>query len=276
MRANGAISEGSVPEVLTVENEASSEIDLLELFYRMLEKVWYIVAAATAAALIAGVYSLFIATPVYEATAKLYVLGSKDSVVNLQDLQIGSQVANDYLEIFKIWEVHQDVIQTLGLPYSEKELTDMLTVTNPTGTRVLHITIRSNDPQEAQQIANTFAAVAQKRIKETMRTDEPTNFSEAVIPITPISPNKTRNILIGGLVGLLVSMGIIFVMFVMDDKLKSSDDLTKYVGIATLAVMPMLGSVHDKGYYTRSRPQSSPSSRKVIRKDQTKKGNLSA
>jgi capsular polysaccharide biosynthesis protein len=231
--------------------EAESEIDLVELFYRILEKVWYIVAAAVAVAAIAGVHSQFFATPMYEATSKLYVLSSKDSVVNLADLQIGSQLTNDYQEIFKVWEVNAEVLQRLGLEdtYTLKDLQAMLTIGNPTNTRILYITVKSDDPQEAVDIADAFAGAAQRGIKDRMGTDEPMLLSNARLPTSPFSPNKTRNILLGGIIGAMLAMGIIFLRFIMDDKLKSADDLARYVGIPTLAVVPMLGAHSGHGGY---------------------------
>ena len=75
--------------------------------------------------------SLFILTPKYEATAKLYVMSRTDSAVNISDLQIGSYLTSDYQEVFKTWEVHEQVLQNLGLDYDYEQLEEMLTVTNP-------------------------------------------------------------------------------------------------------------------------------------------------
>ena len=242
--------ERKPPEPVVVNPVDDTEIDLVELFYRMLEKAWWIVAAAVAAAVIAGAYSFFFAKEMYESTAILYVLTSKDSVVNLQDLQIGSQLTNDYIELFNVRELNEQVLSELGLEskYASVEvLRKTLTVGNPANTRHLRITARADNRAEAKDIANTYARKAQRYIQEKMKTEEPTELSIAIEGDKPVSPNKTRNTLLGGIVGAFIAMGVIFLLFVMDDKIKSTDDLAKYAGLPTLAVVPMLGIDSDKG-----------------------------
>ena len=221
--------------------EEEREIDLMELLYRLIEKLKYIVLSAVLCALIAGVYSFFVVVPMYQATAKLYVINSKDSALNLSDLQIGSFLTSDYQEIFKTWEVHEMVIQELGLDYTYGKLSGMLSVSNPPSTRILNITATSADPVEATDIANTYAKVAKKFISTTMDTAEPNVLSIALKPTTPVSPNKTMNVLLGFMLGALLAIGIITVQFVLDDKIKTADDIQRYAGLPNLAMVPVLG-----------------------------------
>lgn len=93
--------------------------------------------------------------------------------------------------------MHERVIQKLGLPYDYREIRDMLDVTNPHDTRILYITITSPDPQEAKEIADTYADVAQEFIATTMDTKRPTLFEEALLPISPVSPSMVKNIMTG-------------------------------------------------------------------------------
>ncbi len=220
--------------------EAEHEIDLLELLYRMLEKLKYIVLSAVLCAAIAGAYSFFLATPIYQATAKLYVVNSKDSALNLADLQIGSYLTTDYQEVFKTWEVHEMVIQELGLRYNYRELESMLSIKNPANTRILNITVTSKDPTEATNLANVYAKIAKKYISTAMETEEPNVMSTALQPTTPISPNKTRNIALGFALGMLLAMGIIALQFILDDKIKTADDILRYANMPTLAVIPVM------------------------------------
>ncbi|MDR1262118.1 MAG: polysaccharide export protein [Oscillospiraceae bacterium] len=256
MRENkGGLAETELQQAVAlhdaVNQDAESEIDLLELFYRLMENIWYIVGAAVAAAVLVGIYSFFIAHPIYESTAKIYVI-TKDSALNLQDLQIGSQLTNDYQELFKVREVNEEVILRLGLPYTVDELGERITLSNPANTRILYIAARSEDPIEAMNIANSFSEIVRQTVKERFKSEEPTVLSEAQQSLIPISPNKTRNTLVGAVVGAFLAIGVIFLLFVMDDKLKSSDDLAKYIGLPTLAVMPMLGATHTHHPYYMS------------------------
>ena len=112
------------------------EINLVELLYRLIEK-WKIIALASLlGALIAAVYTFCFITPMYTATSKLYVVNTKDSAINLSDLQIGNYLASDYTEVFSNWHVHEMVLQRLGLDYTYSQLAGMVSVKNPKDTRI--------------------------------------------------------------------------------------------------------------------------------------------
>lgn len=223
------------------------EIDLLELFYYLLERAGYLFAAAVAGAVIMLGLSLFVLTPKYEATAKLYVVSSSDSAINLSDLQIGSYLTSDYQEVFTTWEVHEQVLQNLGLDYDYEELEEMLTIENPSDTRILHVTVTSEDPAEATAMANEYAKVAQRYIKETMSSDEPNIFSTALEPLEPESPKKLLNTALGFAGGLLLMAAVYVVRFLTDDKIKTSDKIAKYIGIPTLAIIPSVNQDKRQG-----------------------------
>lgn len=225
--------------------ETETEIDLIELFYRLLENAKYIILTALLCTLAAGVYTFAFQTPQYEATAKLYVMSPRDSAINLSDLQIGTYLKNDYQEVFKTWEVHEMVIKNLGLPYTYSKMQGMLSVTNPTDTRILYITITSGDPAEATSIANEYAAVAKKYISTTMSTEEPNILSVALQPTIPVGPNRTRNIMLGFLLGAILAIGVITARFVMDDKIKTADDIAKYADLPTLAIVPIMNEPNE-------------------------------
>lgn len=236
-------------ETIAEENE----LDLTELFYRLVEKWKLIVLTAVVGAVVMGIYSFMIADPVYEATSKLYVFNASDSVVNLSDFQIGTYLTADYQQVFETWEVHEMVMQNLGLNYTYAQMRDILTIANPSNTRILHITARHNDPQMAARLANEYADVAKRYISETMETDEPKVLSEALVPLNPVSPRKMVNLVMGFLVGAILMCGYVAVQFIMDDKIKSMDDVRKATGMATLAVVPYDEGVSRKNDKRRAR-----------------------
>lgn len=146
---------------------------------------------------------------------------------------------SDYIKVFKMWEVHEEVISNLNLPYSYKQMQQMLTVANDTGTRMLDITVTSPSPQEAMKIANEYAKVASQYIAETMSTDKPNIMSVALMPTNPVSPNKTRNVMLGALLGFALGAGFVTFRLITDDTYKTAEDIRKYTGFATLAVVPI-------------------------------------
>ncbi len=215
------------------------EIDLVELLYRLLEKIKWLILFAVIGALLAGVYTFRFVTPMYQSTAKLFILNSKDSVLNLSDLQIGSQLANDYIEVFSNWHVHELVMQRLGIEdKTYSELQSMVSVRNPSGTRIIYITVHSSDPQQAMQIANCYADVAREFIAARMGIEMPTIFEEARAADRPYSPSKTRNILIGFLLGGLLAAAVVVIQFIADDRVHTGEMIEKRLGLATLGLMP--------------------------------------
>ena len=222
------------------ENESGEiEVDLLELIYRLLENAKRIAAAAVVGALVFAIYSFAFAVPMYEATCRIYVTNASDSAINLSDLQIGSYLTADYREVFDTWEVHESVLQNLGLGYSYDELREMLTVSNPADTRILDVKVASADPREAANMANEYAKVARAYISRTMDTNEPTVLSSALVPEKPVRPRRLLNTVLGFLVGALVMAAATTAQFLLDDRIKTSDDIRRHTGMAALAVVPV-------------------------------------
>lgn len=240
-------------QVQAAENQ-EVEIDLLELFYHILDHWKPVALCLMLGALLVGGYTKLLMKPTYEATAKMYVLSSSDSVVNLSDLQLGSYLATDYIEVFKTHEVTGMVADSLGLPYTYDEMQRMLNITNPSGTRILNITITSQDPAEAAGMANKFMEVASQYVADVMITDKPTELSVTLVPEKPVGPSTVKNALLGGLAGLVLACGVLVVRFLMDDKVKSAEDITKATGLPILAEVPVFDLVNQgklSGAYVR-------------------------
>ena len=219
------------------ENE-EIEIDLLELFYVLRKKIAVILLAALAGTAVFGAYSFLIAKPVYESTAKIYILSQSTSLTSFADIQISSSLAKDYEEMIFSRPVVTQVAKNLNLDYEYEELKDKLSVTNPADTRVLSITCRSNDVREACDLANEFATVSKRSIADIMDTDEPTLFEKAVVNENPVKPEKLKNMLIGFLLGLIIACAIVIAQYMMNDSLKNEDDVERYLGLNTLASIP--------------------------------------
>ena len=225
-------------------DDDTMEIDLLALFFRFLEKIHWIILAALAGAAIAFVIVRFMVTPIYQATAKIYIVGS-DTTISLSDLQIGSNLAADYQEVFKNWHVHELVDKRLNLDYSYSKLAGMITITNPQSTHVLYVTVKSPDPEEAKIIADTYAQVAREFIATKMDMREPNIFEEAKLPDKPVTPKKTRDIVIGFALGALLAMAVIAIKFFSDDRIMTSEDITKVGNLATLGMVPLQDFEHN-------------------------------
>lgn len=230
------LSTATIPQA---QPEDVATIDLVELMYRLLAGWKMVICFAVAFAIAFGVYTTYFVTPLYQATSTIYVLSRRDSAINMSDLQIGTALTSDYIKVFQMWEVHEAVISNLNLPYSYSQMKNMLSVVNASDTRMLDITVTSPSPTEAAAIANEYAEVASQYIADTMATDKPNIMSTALVPSNPVSPNKTRNIMLGFLLGGILAAGIITVRMLINDTYKTSEDIRRYTGLVTLAVIPV-------------------------------------
>ncbi len=211
--------------------------DSVELIYLVLSKFKYILLSAVLCAVLVGTYVFFFMSPVYAATAKLYIMGQDSSSI-LADLQIGSYLTKDYQEVFQTWEVHEMVREELNLPYTYKDMQEMLTVTNPSDTRVLYITVKNTDPNLATNMANSYAKAAKKFIVETMDSEEPSTFSVALVPSTATGVSRTSYVAIGLLVGTALAVLVILLKELLDARPKTPEDISQSADIPTLAIIP--------------------------------------
>ena len=220
------------------QHEEVYEIDLLEVFYALKKKIVVIILAGIIGAGLAAAYSFLLAKPVYESTAKLYILSQSTSITSLADIQMSSSLAKDYEEMIYSRPVVMQVKKNLNLDYKYEDLKDMLKVENPTDTRCLNISCTSNDKEEARDMANEFARVSKRQIAQIMDTDEPTLFEKAVVNNDPVKPQKVKLIIIGFILGLLIACAIVIIRYMMNDSLKNEDDIERYLGLNTLASIP--------------------------------------
>ncbi len=213
-----------------------SGIDWVSILFRLLEKIHWIALAALIGAVLAWFCVTHFVTPVYQATSKIYIAGS-DTTISLSDLQLGSTLAVDYQEVFKIWHVHEMVDERLDLDYSYSQLEKMVSVSNPNGSHLLYIYVKSSDPEEAKLLADTYAEVVQDYIANKMELRKPQILEKARTPNLPISPNVNGTIARGALFGGLGIIIVFLFIFILDDRIRTGEDIAK------AADLPLFGTV---------------------------------
>ena len=218
-------------------NAAPKTIDLIGLMFYIIEKFWIVLLTALIAAGLFG-YRASQSVPTYSATAKLYIVNPNSASINITDLQLGTVLTLDYQEVFKTWEVHEMVREELNLPYSYEAMQSFISVYNPEDTRLLYITATYFDAQTAADIANAYAKAAKEFIINTMRGEEPSDFSIALVPSIARVQSKTSALIKGFLLGSVLAAGLLTLLFVLDDRPRTPEDINMYGGIPTLAVLP--------------------------------------
>lgn len=222
-------------------NNNEVEIDLKELFTVLMGKIWIILIVGIGLALIAFSISTFVLTPRYQSTTKIYILNQQDDSANItySDLQTGSQLTKDYMTLVISRPVIDQVITELSLDLSYESLVGMISTANPADTRILSITVEYPDPFVAKKIADAVREAAATHITTVMNIDQISLVEEANIPENSTSPNVNMNTMIGGVLGLMIAAFIVLIFHMTNDKIKTPDDVERYLGLSTLCSIPV-------------------------------------
>lgn len=221
------------------KDNASIEIDVLYLLRKLWSRKFFIIFIALVVGTVALLGSVFLIKPKYSSTTRIYVVSrSSDSSLTNQDLQAGSYLVNDYKEVITSSEVLSSVINQENLSLSTSELSSMISVSIPTDTRVISISVEDTDAQEAANIANTIREVAAEKIKSVTKVDDVTTLEAAEVASKPSSPNIKRNAVLGALVGGFLAIVGILVLEVLDDRVRRPEDVEEVLGMTLLGVVP--------------------------------------
>ncbi len=227
-------------EQQNLQNNDEIEIDVLELFHVLLDKIWVIILAGVVAALAVVAATILFITPQYQSTTKMYVLSKQDSnTLTSQDMQTSLSLTKDYAELIKSRTVTEGVITQLNLDMTHEQLLSKITVDSATDTRILSISVRDADPYVACEIANAIRDVAANHIKNVMDIDAVNVVETANIPENKISPSIKKNGLVGGVAGVAIAIAIILITYLSNDTIKTQEDVERYLGLSTLGTIPM-------------------------------------
>ena len=217
---------------------SSNQIDLLEYFLLLLSHWRAILLGMLAGAVLLGCYQVFFVTPTYRAEAEIYIT-SNDSVISLQDLQIGAALTEDYKEIITSRAVLKQVIEDLGLNVDYKGLARMISVSSPTNTHIIEISVTTTDMILSRDIANDLLNVSIDRIYQVVGTNEPNiiDFAEADA-VEDATPSFVRCVGIGALFGLVVVGAALLIMMISNTTLRTEDDVERWLRLPVLAAVP--------------------------------------
>ena len=221
-------------------NNDEIEIDLGEIFHLILSRLGVIILSGIILGVISIIGTMLFITPQYESTTKIMVLNKQDSnTLTSADMQTSTQLTQDYMELVSSRPVLEQVIAVLNLDMTTEELKNSITTENAAESRILTIGVENEDPKMAKEIADALRESVSIQITEIMEADAVNTIEEANLPTDPSSPSTMKNIAIGGLLGILIAAGIIILIFVLDDTIKTPDDVEYYLGLNTLTSIPI-------------------------------------
>ncbi|OQX93219.1 MAG: hypothetical protein B6I17_03755 [Tenericutes bacterium 4572_104] len=193
------------------------------------------------------IYTYVIVTPKYEANTSIIVaLNDQDESSDQTSLSVSLNLIGTYKEFLESNLVLESVLDDLtDLPedYTLANLQDDVSVKSSTSVLILRISVTNEDPVLATEIANKLVDNAIEIANDTdngfaLLQDKLAKFEEAKVPLNPSSPNKLLNIVISILLGGMLSLGIVFVKELFNNKFQSADEMEKYLGIKVIAAVP--------------------------------------
>lgn len=238
----------------SLENDT---IDLSEILGIFLRRIKLIIMFTIAVGVIAFLVSRFFITPLYTATASLYVNNTRKTVVdsiNSSDMQASQLLVLTYIEMIEsdnvltevaeeISEMYKDVLKE---PLDSDDIRDMLTASAKNDTEILAVYITSPDPQLSSDIANKIIEIAPDKIKDFVEASSVKTIDYARLPEEPSSPNVKRNTAIGLFLGLVIGLALAYFLEIFDTRVKSEDDLEKMLEYPIIGVIPNISGNEEK------------------------------
>ncbi|MEW6698375.1 MAG: YveK family protein [Bacillota bacterium] len=219
-------------------------IDLRDIWRIIKKGKWILISLPLAAMLVSGIISFFVLTPRYEASTTLMVGKTYDGqnamMLQYNDILTANQLVKTYSQIAKSRSVTEKVIKVEKLDMTPEQISSHIDVKPVKDTQLIQITAEDVDPERAARLANYTASVFIGRVTEIMKVDNVNIVDLAVAPEFPVKPNKKLNVVIAGVVGLMVALGIVFLMEFLDRTIKSGDDVERHLELPVLGVIPKI------------------------------------
>jgi len=239
------------------KNNGYIKIDIVKIANGILRRIWIVILAMAVCGTVLFSVSSFLMTPMYEASTLMYVNNSSFSVgatsfsISSSEIMAAKSLVETYLVILKTRLTLNDVIARSGLDISYADLSDMITAGSVNETEVFSVTVTSDDPQEAEHIANTIAQVLPEKIASVVEGSSVSIVDYAVVPSKKVSPNVRIYTVVGMLIGMGLSAAAIALFEILDDRIRYEGYLLEnYENIPLLTVVPdLLGDSSKMGSY---------------------------
>lgn len=223
-----------------MDKKAYETIDLLDVLNAVRQHILAIILTTLVLAAAGFGVSKFLMTPMYQASALMIVNTRQDITSNVTSDQINSatKLVSTYSIILKSDTVLNQVIENLGLNMDYQQLANRVTVSAVDDTQVMKVTVTSDNPEWARQVCEQITQISPDVILEAVEAGSVKVISKASISPEPVSPNVSRNTARGAVAGLVISVGIVFLMVLLDNKINNEEDVSKYLDLTVVGVIP--------------------------------------
>ncbi|RII35007.1 capsular biosynthesis protein [Clostridium chromiireducens] len=225
------------------ENIRSEEFIRIEEIADILLKRWKMILSITLlTTLMVGIISIFVIAPKYEANTKVFIgkerTDSKDQNYNNSDIQMYQQLLKTYAEVIKTNALVEKAINASNLNTTSEEILSNLTVTPTANTQILEIKYISKDRELSKDVLDAITSEFIKTSTDLIPNGNVKVIEPAKLPESPASPNNKMNIAIAFLVGLMISVGLSFLLEFIDNTFKNKDQVEQILGIPVIGAIP--------------------------------------
>lgn len=206
------------------------------------KKRWKIIALTTVlATLVSGIFSFFVISPTYEASTKIFIgkEGAESEGYNSSDVSMYQNLIKTYSELIKTKDLVNKAIDNSEYDLSVNSVLNGITVNTLTGTQILQISYQSKSPSIAKNILESITNEFITKAEELVPNGNVKILESVELPKNPVAPNKTMNIAIAFILGMMVGFGIVFLLEYLDNTYKNKEQLEKDLDIPVLGVIPM-------------------------------------
>lgn len=216
--------------------------DLRDLLTVIRKRFIWLLIIPTLAIMICGVITLYVISPIYEASTTLLIGRAQDETqLGYQDVMLNRQLISTYSELARSRSVTESVINALRLDMSISELAGQISVSSVRDTEILAVRVENEDPLLATRIANQVAKSFSERVVGYSNINNVTVVDEAIKPEKPVSPNLKRNLAITGFIAIFFAVSLIFFIEFIDNTIKTTADVEYILGLTVLAEVPVHG-----------------------------------
>lgn len=218
-------------------------LDLQDFFYIIKKRLKLIVLITLACAVITGLVSVFLIKPTYEASSSIIVGKPTNNIkTDNNDVMMYQNLVKTYAQIAQSDSVAKATLNKLNENITLDQFQKMVSVTPQEGTQILTIKADSKDPNEAARVVDTMASSFIGESKRVFPTGGDIQIMDrAQIPDKPVKPKKTLNVAIAFFLGLIVSVGISFLLEYQDNTIKTEDDIDRYLELPVIGIIPKTG-----------------------------------
>lgn len=213
------------------------EINLIEVFEYFKNKLVWIIASILVVLVLGNIFTFATRVPMYRSNTTILLVGANEQL-NQNDVSLNNNLVATYSEIIKSRRVLSQVINNLDLDYTVSELSSNISVGTKTGTQIITVSVSDSNSNRAKDIANEVSKVFAADVKELYKLDNVTIIDSAIKAAAPYNLTYAKDNVIYFAIGLVLSCGVIFVMFYFDTTIKSADSIEEKLGLTVLGVVP--------------------------------------